>query len=71
MRFEGNVKQISDVKRSTKQGDRHFVQVLIRGKTNGNAVTLVLEPENCDYVLGEEVAVDVIVARPQSKIEAE
>ena len=58
MRYSGKVKQIAEIRRSTKTGNRHFQQVKISLNEGGN-VTLLFSPGEAECELDDLVDIEV------------
>ena len=73
MRYSGKVKQIAEIRRSTKTGNRHFQQVKISLNEGGN-VTLVFPPGGVECELDDLVDIEVgitLVGRQEKLSETE
>jgi len=58
MKYSGKVKQIAEIRRSTKTGNRHFQQVKISLNEGGN-VTLLFSPGEAECELDDLVDIEV------------
>ena len=58
MKYSGKVKQIAEIRRSTKTGNRHFQQVKISLNEGGN-VTLLFSPGEAECELDDLVDIDI------------
>ena len=73
MRYSGKVKQIAEIRRSTKTGNRHFQQVKISLNEGGN-VTLLFSPGEAECELDDLVDIDIgitLVGRQEKLFETE
>jgi len=73
MKYSGKVKQIAEIRRSTKTGNRHFQQVKISLNEGGN-VTLLFSPGEAECELDDLVDIEVgltLVGRQEKLFETE
>jgi len=73
MKYSGKVKQIAEIRRSTKTGNRHFQQVKISLNEGGN-VTLLFSPGEAECELDDLVDIEVgitLVGRQEKLLETE
>ena len=73
MKYSGKVKQIAEIRRSTKTGNRHFQQVKISLNEGGNEI-LLLSPGEAECELDDLVDVDIgitLVGRQEKLSEIE
>ena len=71
MKYSGKVKQIAEIRRSTKTGNRHFQQVKISLNEGGN-VTLLFSPGEAECELDDLVDIEVgitLVGRQEKLLE--
>ena len=73
MKYSGKVKQIAEIRRSTKTGNRHFQQVKISLNEGGNVI-LLFSPGEAECELDDLVDIEVgitLVGRQEKLFETE
>ena len=73
MKYSGKVKQIAEIRRSTKTGNRHFQQVKISLNEGGNVI-LLFSPGEAECELDDLVDIDIgitLVGRQEKRSETE